>query len=160
MVEKEKYINKMKKLKEIERKIEDYEKTTSITHKNPVTQSIVYEIPQKCIDDFGIDLDKCSTQQNEGCGRCNLISIYRWKVSKYDTGEYIFSNIVNLENELKDVLSNKEIKFINDTIIKIEKNDTVEFQFNRIDKIVNIKFERLDNIILKQLENLKEFNGW
>jgi hypothetical protein len=36
-------------------------------------------IPNGCYINYGKDLDGCSTQQNEGCGRCIL---YRNKVNK------------------------------------------------------------------------------
>lgn len=29
-------------------------------------------IPKECYEEFGADLDGCSTQENEGCGRCKL----------------------------------------------------------------------------------------
>ena len=29
-------------------------------------------IPKECYEEYGSDLDSCSTQQNEGCGRCRL----------------------------------------------------------------------------------------
>ena len=32
-------------------------------------------IPKQCYEDYGKDLDGCSTQQNEGCGRCNLAKV-------------------------------------------------------------------------------------
>jgi hypothetical protein len=40
-------------------------------------------VPEECYEDFGSDLDGCSTQENEGCGRCN----YRKRKEK----EYIDS---------------------------------------------------------------------
>ena len=30
-------------------------------------------IPKECYEEYGQDLDGCSTQENEGCGRCKLV---------------------------------------------------------------------------------------
>lgn len=34
---------------------------------------MVNRVPRDCYEQFGADLDGCSTQQNEGCGRCHLV---------------------------------------------------------------------------------------
>ena len=31
------------------------------------------KVPDHCYEEFGADLDGCSTQQNGGCGECHLI---------------------------------------------------------------------------------------
>lgn len=36
----------------------------------------VVKANEECYEMFGKDLDGCSTQQNEGCGRCNLSKKY------------------------------------------------------------------------------------
>ena len=35
-----------------------------------------FSIPEECRKEFGSDLDGCSTQENEGCGRCKLQKPY------------------------------------------------------------------------------------
>ena len=32
----------------------------------------IKEVPKECYEKFGLDLDGCSTQEEEGCGRCPL----------------------------------------------------------------------------------------
>ena len=34
--------------------------------------NIYQKVPKECYEEFGQDLDGCSTQENEGCGRCSL----------------------------------------------------------------------------------------
>ena len=33
---------------------------------------LVVKVPSECYKKYGQDLDSCSTQENEGCGRCSL----------------------------------------------------------------------------------------
>lgn len=35
-------------------------------------RSEIMNIPKECYEQFGPDLDGCSTQENEGCGRCKI----------------------------------------------------------------------------------------
>jgi hypothetical protein len=32
----------------------------------------IRRVPEECYEKYGQDLDSCSTQENEGCGRCHL----------------------------------------------------------------------------------------
>jgi hypothetical protein len=154
-IDREEYDNKMEKLKNLEKKFKKY---FSVSHENPITSSIICEVPQKCIDDFGKDLDKCSTQQNEGCVRCNLIKRYCWKISRFNSNGYIFDDLSCLEDELSDNLTQKEINLIVKTISGMQIHDIVEFYFHMIKE--NIKIERIKNMTLKEIEALPEFNGW
>ena len=36
------------------------------------------KVPEECYQIYGVDLDKCSTQSNEGCGRCILYNGLKW----------------------------------------------------------------------------------
>jgi hypothetical protein len=146
------------KIKELEEELEFYKNSTSITYKNPVTSSFIYAVPQKCIDDFGKDLDRCSTQQNEGCGRCSLVKFWCWKISRFDSNGYIFDDLLCLEDELSDNLNKKEIELITKTIICMEIDDIIEFYFHRIEE--NIKIERVKNMTREEIDQLPEFNGW
>lgn len=31
-------------------------------------------VPKECFEQYGQDLDGCSTQENEGCSRCRLLN--------------------------------------------------------------------------------------
>jgi len=154
-IDREEYDNKMEKLKNLEKKFKKY---FSVSHENPITSSIICEVPQKCIDDFGKDLDKCSTQQNEGCGRCSLVKFWCWKISRFDSNGYIFDDLLCLEDELSDNFNKKEIELITKTIASMEIDDIIEFYFHRIEE--NIKIERVKNMTREEIDQLPEFNGW
>lgn len=54
----EEYINVLKGMHEL---MQEKDKTGSVK-----------KVPKECYELFGSDLDGCSTQENEGCGRCPL----------------------------------------------------------------------------------------
>ena len=41
-------------------------------HCNRCGRFNVKKVPKECYEEFGKDLDSCSTQENEGCRRCSL----------------------------------------------------------------------------------------
>ena len=55
-------------------------------------------VPDECYEKYGADLDGCSTQQNEGCGRCKCRDERLDTYSGYDG---TFLNIWGDMNELR-----------------------------------------------------------
>ena len=129
----------------------------NVTQK-PKISTTHYEIPKQCFIDYGNDLKHCSTLRNKGCGRCNLSMHHCWKISRFDSNGYIFDDLLCLEDELSDNLSQNEINTITKTIVHMSIGDVIEFYFHRIEE--NIKFERVKNMTMEEIEKLPEFNGW
>lgn len=59
-------------------------------------QEAAGKTPDECYKEYGSDLDGCSTQSNEGCGRCSIFRGGRAEL-KRDSHYYI--------NELKDIIN-------------------------------------------------------
>lgn len=87
---------------------------------------MVNRVPIECYEQFGTDLDGCSTQQNEGCGRCHLVktcdNCLNYKDSRSpeefpcDNCEWNINNCCNYPQTDIDccVLGSKQIKKITD----------------------------------------------
>jgi hypothetical protein len=47
---------------------------------------MINKVPDICKELYGSDLDSCSTQENEGCGRCSLYK-YGYSEDTEESGE-------------------------------------------------------------------------
>lgn len=77
---------------------------------------LVVKAPNSCREEFGADLDGCSTQSNEGCGRCHLA--IKYEENKYP--DYIMKKIRQRMGLEEDDTS------IDDSINKMSKDSVFD----------------------------------
>ena len=108
-------------------------------------------IPKECYEQYGKDLDGCSTQSNEGCGRCSLNKNEGMNPALYGNS----TTTINIDyyNELKrkadfvDKMispnANEIYKELNELKAKADKWDEKETPFDVIDFKIDVRRRKI-----------------